>query len=567
MTTNNQVELKSAKIDAKNRSKSKKTATATTDKTVSSSVIKTRKELKQLKQERRAKKPNFELSAKAKTIWEKLRNRKLTLEQKNDLANQLYALVEGKVKQLIFAHDTVRVFQCLMALKNPDIRTKLFNELKDDLVPMAKSKYSKFFVLKMLKYGTPAQKAQIMSSFSGHIVEMMKHTAACVVLQYAYNEYANAQQRTKMSAEFLGHTLQLSEVETATSMADLIKANNDKKALLMKNFCANIIYISAKSAAQCSFFHHLCWNFFENCDDINMKLETAACLKDRIPEMLHTREGALASMHCIWLCSVKDRKAIVKSLKTLVRKVCFEEYGHLVLLAIFDSVDDTVLVSSVILKEIRENLADILANKYGVRVLLYLLNNRDAHYFNTKQAEMLAHGDSNLISKKPMETRRSELLSNISQSLIDFAAEHAKEMILESQNCPFLFNMICQYAIGEKSTLHQAVCDILREEFIPANMENLHLIEHNRGHFVLKQLIKNDKTLSSIIVDELNQDVLGSWLTCNKGTFILLHMFENGDEKVKKAVKNCVLKNKKRLEKYSFKSAQILIDKCEKCVL
>jgi len=36
-------------------------------------VLQSRHELKELKQARRAKKPNFELSAKAKKIWEKLR--------------------------------------------------------------------------------------------------------------------------------------------------------------------------------------------------------------------------------------------------------------------------------------------------------------------------------------------------------------------------------------------------------------------------------------------------------------------------------------------------------------
>ena len=41
---------------------------------------------------------------------------------------------------------------------------------------------------------------------------------------------------------------------------------------------------------------------------------------------------------------------IVKSVKTFVEKVCKEEYGHLVLLCIFDVVDDTKLVHKVIIE-------------------------------------------------------------------------------------------------------------------------------------------------------------------------------------------------------------------------
>ena len=46
---------------------------------------------------------------------------------------------------------------------------------------------------------------------------------------------------------------------------------------------------------------------------------------------------------------VQDRKVIVKSLKGHLVKVCKDEAGHMVLLAIFDSVDDTVLVQKAIL--------------------------------------------------------------------------------------------------------------------------------------------------------------------------------------------------------------------------
>ena len=40
---------------------------------------------------------------------------------------------------------------------------------------------------------------------------------------------------------------------------------------------------------------------------------------------------------------------IVKSFKSLVRKICAEENGHVVMMAVFDTVDDTVLVKKHIL--------------------------------------------------------------------------------------------------------------------------------------------------------------------------------------------------------------------------
>jgi len=116
-------------------------------------------------------------------------------------------------------------------------------------------------------YSTPAQKAHVMQSFQNHVLDMMKHASACEVLQYAYNEFANAQQRTKICAEFLGHILQISgvdyfltginlydkmiyvynvQIETSKSLTELVKLNENKKQLLMKNFATNLINVSSK---------------------------------------------------------------------------------------------------------------------------------------------------------------------------------------------------------------------------------------------------------------------------------------------------------------------------------
>jgi hypothetical protein len=45
---------------------------------------------------------------------------------------KLHADVKGNVKKLIYAHDTVRVIECLMAIGDVDVRTALFNEMRDE---------------------------------------------------------------------------------------------------------------------------------------------------------------------------------------------------------------------------------------------------------------------------------------------------------------------------------------------------------------------------------------------------------------------------------------------------
>ena len=76
----------------------------------------------------------------------------------------------------------------------------------------------------------------------------------------------------------------------------------------------------------------------------------AECLREFVPSIVHTREGAKAAMYVVWYSSAKGRKAVIKLIKPFMEKLLVEEYGHMVLFAIFDAVDDTKLVSKVNLR-------------------------------------------------------------------------------------------------------------------------------------------------------------------------------------------------------------------------
>ena len=88
--------------------------------------------------------------------------------RKSELLNELHQLVKGNVGKIIFAHDTVRVIECLVAQGDETIRNALFDEMKDEVISMAKSKFASFFVQKLVKYGT---KGQIKSELIYEVIE------------------------------------------------------------------------------------------------------------------------------------------------------------------------------------------------------------------------------------------------------------------------------------------------------------------------------------------------------------------------------------------------------------
>ena len=84
-------------------------------------------------------------------------------------------MIQSKVKSIVFAHDTVRVIEFLMAHGSSEIKEKLFQEMKDELIPLAKSQYASFFVSKIIRYGTKEQREIVFKKWEGKIAELMKH--------------------------------------------------------------------------------------------------------------------------------------------------------------------------------------------------------------------------------------------------------------------------------------------------------------------------------------------------------------------------------------------------------
>uniref|UniRef100_A0A915IR46 CPL domain-containing protein n=1 Tax=Romanomermis culicivorax TaxID=13658 RepID=A0A915IR46_ROMCU len=169
----------------------------------------------------------------------------------------------------------------------------------------------------------------------------------------------------------------------------------------------------------------------------------------------------------------------------------------------------------------------------------------------------------------PRANTHDQLLHEISPKLIEYAAENAREMIFAPSKFPLMFQYIACFAKGDKTLIYEQLVEILGEEFIPCNVENMHMIEHKNGHFALKHILTNDKKLKEAneatfveyLIAHLDPNLFSSWICCNKGAFILVSMIETEIAEVKNVVLSCAKQNLGKLKKYSFKGAQVLIEK------
>ncbi|ELU16136.1 hypothetical protein CAPTEDRAFT_163846 [Capitella teleta] len=527
-------------------------------------------ELKTKERKKLRKKSNesYEITERAKELWEDLRRFELTPEKRQEMSKELYGIIKGKASRLIYAHDTSRVIQCLLKYGTQTYKDALFEELKDEIPKLMISKYAKYFVRRLLKYGTKVQRNFVFSQMKGNICRFIKHAQAGEIVEYAFNEFANVSERTAMIEEFFGPCYQLYKTPELTTLKEIIANNADKQEVILRNMKETLSVLVDKNVLQHSIVHYVFMEYFTHATP-EARSEMIEILRESAIHMLHTREGARVAMLCLWHGSAKDRKVMVRSFKTFVKRICLEEYGHMVLLAAFDSIDDTKVMQKVILDEIVKDLPDIITDQFGRKVVLYLLCPRNPLHFHPDVMKVINQGDENTQSKKDVAIRRRELLDAVSKPLVQYVAEHCREIVTDNASLLTLLAIIT-HTKADPTTAMQAISKIASEPFTAGSLENMHIVEHTAGHLTLKKLILNDAErmkagekviFSCILLDILPEGALKSWAACNRGCFILIHLIELNHPDVSPRVKEELKPVKASLKKMKLKGAQILLKK------
>ena len=104
---------------------------------------------------------------------------------------------------------------------------------RDEIVAIAKGKYSHWCVIQLLKHGSSAQKRAIIKSFEGEISRLMKSSIACRVLEDAYSEQANASEKARIMQEFYSPIYRFAKDDTIKCLQDVVDKTPEKKAEIL----------------------------------------------------------------------------------------------------------------------------------------------------------------------------------------------------------------------------------------------------------------------------------------------------------------------------------------------
>ncbi|XP_051541560.1 pumilio homolog 3 [Myxocyprinus asiaticus] len=504
-----------------------------------------KKELKQNRQQTE-KKDSYQIVNRAKQVWEIVRRKDCDKDKRAKLMKELQNLVRGKIKMIAFAHDSTRVLQCFIQFGNDKQRQEVFDELKDHFVELSKSKYARNIVKKFLMYGNKQQVGEVMLTFKGKVRQMLRHSEASSVVEYAYNDKAILSQRLMLTEELYGNTFQVCKSTVCPTLEKILENSPEKLESIMEEMKQILTPMAQKEAViKHSLVHKVFLDFFEHAP-AKQRTEMIESIREAVVYMAHTHDGARVTMHCLWHGTPKDRKVILKTMKTYIAKFAMGEYAHLVLLAAFDCIDDTKLVKQIIISEMLSTLSEIINNKHGKKVLLYLLTPRDPTHILPEIIKVLEKGDGNAHSKKDVAIRRRELLEAVSPHLLQYLCENARSMVMDKASSVAVRDILGA-AIGDLRPAMEAVAALAAEPFVPGKEHSqLHMAEHPAGHLVLKWLIEQDAKMkeaereecfSRILLEKVGIEKLKTWALVNRGAIVLCCLIHSADKTVAEEVK------------------------------
>ena len=357
-----------------------------------------------------------------KSLWEKLRVKKPAppKEVREKLTNEIWNLAQDIVLDLVMKHDASRVVQTLVKYASKERRDVIVKSLEGNYYQLATSSYGKYLLVKLLHYGSKESRALIVNELHGKLRKLMRHKEGAYVVEDLYVLYSTNEQKQQMIREYWGSEYAvLGDSGKGKTILDVVNELAEKRQLIMTNLIGTITAAVDKGSTGFQILHAAMKDYISvlvsDVEKYDSDIRTFIdLLAEQFAELVHTQEGCEVAASLIALANAKERKVIIKSLKAHGKELVKNEYGNIVLITLFMSVDDTVLLHKAFTAELinEEDIASLLGDKFARRPFLYLLKGLDGRYFSPlvqkdlKKYEALAYEKT---SKKPQEQRRMEL--------------------------------------------------------------------------------------------------------------------------------------------------------------
>ncbi|XP_024030000.1 pumilio homolog 24 isoform X1 [Morus notabilis] len=554
------------------------------------------KELAEARKKKR--KRHYTLEQDLAHLWEKMRRRNIAKEDRAKLVSEALEKMKGKISEIASSHVSSRVLQTCVKYCSQAEKDSVFEELQPHILTLATNTYAVHLVKKILDSASRKQLSACISSFHGHVASLLRHMVGSVVIEHAY-QLGNATQKQELLMELYSKELQIFKdlVSTKESrLIDIISKLNLQKNSVIRHMTSVIQPILEKGIVDHSIIHRLLMEFFSIADKSSATEVIQQLSSPLLVRMIHTKDGSRIGMLCVKHGSAKERKKLLKGMKGFIKKIAHDQYGSLVLVCILSIVDDTKLVTKIVIQEVQENLEDLVLDKNGRRLLLHLLHPNCSRYFspddlasfdlsipslsskvesndhserkafqvNGASEEVKPNNDMEVTEaeaersadpgetvpvveggKKDPSIRRQELLvkSGLAERLVGVCVENAGKLLRSNFGKEVIYKVATGGADGilnstmedKLDTLHKAIASLVAEPKSEESEEE-RVLENFHSSRTIRKLILDSPTFASTLWNTALKGKCETWAMGHSSKVISAYL-ESSDSKVQDLAK------------------------------
>nr|CAB3497555.1 unnamed protein product [Digitaria exilis] len=399
-------------------------------------------------------KRHYSLEKELAKLWEKMRCHDVSKEERSKVVSEAIRKMDGKYLDIAGSHVTARVLQTCVKWCSQSERDAIFDELQPHLLTLSRKKYAVFLVKKLIELATKKQFASFISSLHGHVAKLLPHSIGAAVVDYAFQRATQPQKR-QLLLELYSTELQLFKdltVQSSFSLLETISKLGLQKSSVLQYMTIVIQKILEKGTVEYSIVHTAILEYFTIADKASASdvirqliplLTQGASIIDGdepsiapelpkktkakkkrsseplIVRIMQKREGLKLGISCLKHGSAKDRKKIIKSLKGHIMKLALNDFGCLFLISIISIVDDTKLVSKIVIQELAKHLKELIFDKNGRRPLLQLLHPLCSRYLSPTDLACLSYNVPSLSSREASESTTEVMSENKVDAVTD----------------------------------------------------------------------------------------------------------------------------------------------------
>ncbi|CAE7769713.1 pum3 [Symbiodinium pilosum] len=484
----------------------------------------------------------------------------------NDILEIIRKRSSNKLAQYCSTNVGARVIEACLKWGTRQQRRDLLTHFKETLPKMAQDRYGHQVVLKLLLYSSKTSTArkpteeerkaqlknlrEILDQFSGkNLHATFYHRFGCKVINGIYFSKAvrPVDKRRILHAIAIPQAVALLRPELPSSkpLRQLLHAEDlteQHKRDIAHHLEEAVEKAIEKELLGYDIVHLLFQAVCEVASDAQLTQLAEQCM-DGAAYLLSSKPGAEALLRLLGVANAKQRKTFCRDVKGKFAALAMNSVDYVVMIRLATTVDDTVMLSKTMLAEWIKDMTDLCFDKYGHKVLAWILRPNDTHLFSPYECQCAALPSPT--SHKAPETRRQELLRTLKPAL-------GKALVrapLKAAGDKHAKELLAAYLAADWDA--QLVDALLASAEKEAAGKDLGLLNDGTVINTFLVLMKLDPDKGAKMAQPLWERCLKSHIAAaasSRCSFLLLAMLKSGDS-LKESVLSAVRAQKKNIEK------------------